>query len=1025
MSLKALTDGVGQPPCEPGFVLGKGRLKNKFCGTCRKGMMMPVSHVRALTPALAQALSASSKGGGVWSSAVLSGQHVLFRRLNHAKGCRGIALALFYRPPPELGWEPVPTEWLSPQQDTMQIVLAHGTLVPSKALTQAYGTQLQDRAEESREQLRVIECLQYGILPPVGMLPLAPASMPTTATAAAGSSSPSKRRISEGGMEGATRSSSHKRSGNGVSSSSSSSDDGGSASFNSGSFNSSAGSFNSCSFNSSRLNSGSLVLDLAALVPPTALHGAPAPAVAHGAAASVQLYAGHLLSSFLPSAMVSPAASPDVRVPPVAHGAAACVQPYSGQLLSSFVPSAMEASNAEAAAEEAQTASKVAAIVAKVEEADMAAKAVVDSRSEPSLAPPVSQHATHPSASVELAVKQAAQQPHPILQAAELAAHQAAQQLHPILQAAELATQQEVIAQRNVQRTHAVVQSTMAVAETVREAAASPTAEDSSLLPSPPTSPPESLGDYWRLPTNGGDPALPIARHPLTLRFFPPTAEAAWRAEHSQSVRDVGLYLVCPLTLFYFAMGLGQANPAVQLWLLAWSIGWLPASLLLHWLREQDGGKHRAVALPLRQTVARLLDWGALSLCVLPQLALTLRTRLSDWGGPHGQLNGSDGSTGRNGDVRNGSLDSHGLVDGNGPLDSNGLLNGNGLLDPLDGDPFGGAGSMGRVLANWWFAHFFLHANCTEPALLLLAVALSAALISLQAPISVVPFQERLMVYKGFLGGQLSGYVFQRHLRCSYFHEQRLSGSRRAKLTGAATPASTSPSSISATRSEPAEAGADLTPSFAYWTQQESRMDPLTLCFASSVLEARYRNFCFDQTAKAALDCTYVTDIVFQLLDFIGGQATLLDILRVVILQAVPLVGRAVVRRRGDQQQEKEFFRHAYFAWMLLLLIAKLLLPSAAGGSNVETWYFLAPFFLRLQGPRRIPLCWTMGMTAIVLSKVSPCRTWRGDQSADAAAMRDAVVAAEMVAYSFDYMLRLRFLRAQARNDEERSDHMR
>ena len=90
---------------------------------------------------------------------------------------------------------------------------------------------------------------------------------------------------------------------------------------------------------------------------------------------------------------------------------------------------------------------------------------------------------------------------------------------------------------------------------------------------------------------------------------------------------------------------------------------------------------------------------------------------------------------------------------------------------------------MGRVLANWWFAHLYLQINCTDPALLILAVTLSAVLLSLQAPISVVPVQEHLMVYKGFLGGQLSGYVFQRHLRCRYFHEQRLMGTQRAKLT--------------------------------------------------------------------------------------------------------------------------------------------------------------------------------------------------------------------------------------------------
>jgi len=533
--------------------------------------------------------------------------------------------------------------------------------------------------------------------------------------------------------------------------------------------------------------------------------------------------------------------------------------------------------------------------------------------------------------------------------------------------------------------------------------AAAAAMEDSMLLPSPPMSPPEHLGNYQRMPTTDSDPALPTALHPLTLRFDPPTAEAVWRAKHSQSVQRIGTYMVCSQVAIYSALGLAQANQGVQLWLLAWAIGWVPASLLLLWLREQDDGKHRAndrpialgrdMAVPLCQAVARsrLLDWGALSLCVLPQLTLTLRTRLFEWGGTLGQLNGSDGSDG-----------------------SNGLLDSSGLLDPLDGDPLGGAGALGRVLANWWFAHFQLHWNCTDPALLMLAVALSAALLSFQAPISLAPFQERLMVYKGFLGGQLSGYVFQRHLRCSYFDEQRLIGTSRAKLKTRAATAHT------ATRLEPTKAGAAQTATTADWTQQENRMNPFTLCFRSSALEARYRNLCFNQTARLWLATTFVTDMVFQLIDCISGQATLLESLRLVLFQAVPLIGRAIVRRRGNRRQDKERFRNLYFAWSLLLLVAKLLLPSVAGGSNVETWFFLVPFFLRLQGPRSIPLCWILSVAGVALGNISPSRSWRGDQSADAAVMRDAVVAAEIVAYTFDWQLRARFLRAQARNDAER-----
>ena len=170
-------------------------------------------------------------------------------------------------------------------------------------------------------------------------------------------------------------------------------------------------------------------------------------------------------------------------------------------------------------------------------------------------------------------------------------------------------------------------------------------------------------------------------------------------------------------------------------------------------------------------------------------------------------------------------------------------------------------------------------------------------------------------------------------------------------------------------------------------------MDPFTLRFRSSALEARYRDLCFEEKARWWLDCTYVADITLVLVDFLGGQVGRLESLSVVILQAVPLIGRAVLRRRGNRPHENEIFRHGYFVWALLVLVAKLLLPSAACGSNVEVWYFLLPFFLRLQGPRSIPLCWTLSVAGIALSNVSPSRNWREDQPAEASAMRDAVVA--------------------------------
>ena len=668
-----------------------------------------------------------------------------------------------------------------------------------------------------------------------------------------------------------------------------------------------------------------------AVVPPVVPPGVGVPPVAchcHGAASSVQPYAGGRFSSFLPSAVVPPmvppgaGVPPGVGVPPVAHGVAASVQPCVGGRFSSFLPSGLHGVRPVLAIYPSRT------VPAPTEEDDTAAAAT-------------------------------------------------------------------------------------------EGGAAAAATEDSSLLPSPPMSPPEDLSHNLRInlriPTRYSDPALPIAMHPLTLRFFPPTAEAVWRAENFQSVRGIFMYACVQTVVVYSALGLAQANQAIRLWLLAWAIGSVPAALLLLWLREQGDGKHRAdrpsalgraMAVPLREAVARsrLLDWGVLSLCVLPQLILTVQTRLYDWGGTHGGLIWSTGSIGSNGDKSNGLLSSSSLLGSSSLLDSSGLLNRSGLLDPLDGDSLGGAGAFGRVLANWWVANFQLHSNCTEPALLILAVALSAALLSFQAPISLAPFQERLLVYKGFLGGQLSGYVFQRQSRCNYFHEQRLMDTQRAKLkTGAARTATT----------------ADWTQDEAGpWTQDEARMDSVTLCFGSSALEARYRNHCFNRTARLWFDCMLASDIIFQLIDFISGQVTLLESLSAVIFQTVPLIGHVVVHRRGNRRQENHLFRHAYLVWCLLLLVAKLLLPSAACGSNVETWFIVLPSSLRLQGPSSIPLCWTLSLVAIALSSVSPSRSWRNDQSADASAMRDAVVAAEFMAYVFDWQLRASFLRAQARNAE-------
>ena len=43
--------------CSPGFLVGKGHLKNKFCSVCQEGIRVPTSRVRIWTPELKLVLS--------------------------------------------------------------------------------------------------------------------------------------------------------------------------------------------------------------------------------------------------------------------------------------------------------------------------------------------------------------------------------------------------------------------------------------------------------------------------------------------------------------------------------------------------------------------------------------------------------------------------------------------------------------------------------------------------------------------------------------------------------------------------------------------------------------------------------------------------------------------------------------------------------------------------------------------------------------------------------------------------------
>ena len=504
--------------------------------------------------------------------------------------------------------------------------------------------------------------------------------------------------------------------------------------------------------------------------------------------------------------------------------------------------------------------------------------------------------------------------------------------------------------------------------------------ETTSLLPSPPSSPPDQLGAYTRI-AGGLDPARPSSLDPWTLRFSPPSAEVEFRAQHALHVKELAGFALPLLVVIYAAILVKEVNDGARIWLLAWSLGHLPASLLLRWLqaradREEymaeglsQSGQALNVAVARRLPI-RLLDWAAFSLPVLSQLLLTLRTRLFRWGNSNGLLDWGDNHSSTS------------------------------LIDPLDDRLGGGAPAFGRILGNVFFANLQLRINCTDPAILLLAVALTAALHTFQEPISLAPHRESLMVYKGVLGGQVGGYFMERALRLGYLRQQQTSRTPCAAATTTSTPFSAA--------------------AIRHWTPPDTRMHVLTLSFGSAALESKYRQHLFQYVSHVWLECLWATDTVVQLVDVVGGQVKPLQALVLVTSQNMVHLSRGLVRCRGDRAEDVERFRLAVLAYDVLLLLAKVAWPSLMGpdgdeamATTLEAWFFLQPFILRLVGPR-VPFCWILSATAIAVTHFVPAFTSSGGHSLEGSGLhglRDAVVAAEIAAYLFDWNLRSRFVR--------------
>ena len=106
--------------------------RDKFCSTCSAAMLLPLSHVRALPLAL-EGQFCNGKGIGLWSHAP-SAPNTCFRVINQTAKCHGPKLVVFHERPDgvDLDWDPIPSNWL--EDGMLPVVVAKGTLVPTRAL---------------------------------------------------------------------------------------------------------------------------------------------------------------------------------------------------------------------------------------------------------------------------------------------------------------------------------------------------------------------------------------------------------------------------------------------------------------------------------------------------------------------------------------------------------------------------------------------------------------------------------------------------------------------------------------------------------------------------------------------------------------------------------------------------------------------------------------------------------------------------------------------------------------------------
>mmetsp|Transcript_60847 Transcript_60847/g.166789 ORF Transcript_60847/g.166789 Transcript_60847/m.166789 type:complete len:706 (+) Transcript_60847:52-2169(+) len=117
--------------CTPEFEGGSNHFKNKFCQTCIRGIGLPVSRIRALSPEIELEFT-NKKSAGFWKSAPIGHTKAEYRILNNTLDCVGPKLVVFRRTPPNKLWPAMPADWIVDDEVPMHV--ARGTMVPACTL---------------------------------------------------------------------------------------------------------------------------------------------------------------------------------------------------------------------------------------------------------------------------------------------------------------------------------------------------------------------------------------------------------------------------------------------------------------------------------------------------------------------------------------------------------------------------------------------------------------------------------------------------------------------------------------------------------------------------------------------------------------------------------------------------------------------------------------------------------------------------------------------------------------------------